>query len=80
MCWGQRHLKSDFQLYGCDDIIVHDLFSAQPQNISREKQIGAKNRKYGIEMMKWSSVGVRTDERRMRHKEVSHEPNDKYSI
>lgn len=34
-----------------DDIIVHDLFSAQPQNISRGKKTGAKNRKYGIEMM-----------------------------
>lgn len=63
-----------------DDIIVHDLFSAQPQKISRGKKTGAKNRKCGIEMMKWSSVGVRTDERRMRHKEGSHEPNGKYSI
>lgn len=44
-----------------DDIIVHGLLSAQPQNISREKKIRAKNRKYEIEMMKWSSVEPTND-------------------
>lgn len=34
-----------------DDMNVLDSLTAQPQKISREKN-GAKNRKYGIEVMK----------------------------